>query len=273
MNARKWMSLAAGVAGMAVAWCGPGTARAAEPLWLGEEEESVAVLALIPGDEVVYAGGVLQECVGLDVPVKVYLFTTEASAAQAATDALEALELPPDTLVLLDDAVTQLAPALAAQSPTLVVVSPELAEPASPLHEAMAGLPPALVLAGIAPGETDREADMEFELVEPQQEAKEAALAAYDLGGAEAQERFQRVQLAPAQRPQPPAAALPMPAPAPAPAADLPPATPARLQPAGAPPPPAPAPTPGPQGKRLVPRTHLPPPPVDRGDLDDLVIW
>ncbi len=256
------------------------SAPAAEPLWLGDDGDSVAVLALVPGDEMVYAAGVLLECLDLDLPAHVYFFADDPSARLAADEAAEALAdaagtdaAPP--LTFLADPTTELPARLAAQHPTYLIVSPEFVDPASPLPDALAAIPDALPLAAIPPDDP-APADYEFELVDTQLEAKTAALEPYGLSDPAPVERFARVNLAPRTARQPaPGTAEPIyapppaentaifaPAPAPAPA-PIEPATPAQN---------APAPTKN--TRHLVPRASLPalPPPRPSG-LDAPVVW
>ena len=251
------------------------SAPAAEPLWLGDDGDSVAILALVPGDEMVYAAGILLECLDLDVPAHVYFFADSPSARLAADEAAEALAdaagsdsaLP---ITFLRDPVAELPALLAAQHPTYLIVSPELVDSASPLPDALAAAPDALPLAAL-PASDPAPADYEFERVDTQLDAKTAALEPYGLDEPAPVERFVRVTLAPRSSRQtaaPPSAPVFAPPTAETPAVFAP----APLEPAV----PAPDAQPAPQkpNRHLVPRASLPalPPPRPTG-LDAPVVW
>lgn len=272
-TAKRWICVV-GIA--AAAWgCGVGV-RGAEPLWLGDDGDCLAVVALVPGDEVTYAGGVLQKCQGLDIPAKVFFLTDDPELALSTVDAGEALGLQESSFATLHNLAEELGPALAYMKASMVIASPELAEPGSPLHAAAAAVPHALVLAGTSEDAADS-ADFEFELTDVQVDGKEEALEAYGMGGATPLERFRKVAIQ-AQAAKPPEAET-----EPQPLVKV-------MAPEGAGPegevlaveavegeatPTHPVATPPAKGKsrRLVPRTQLPSVPEPVSPLDEPVFW
>ena len=70
-----WVHWMAGVACLFAVLLRPAGAVEADPLLLGDEEDRLLVLAPHPDDEVIGAGGLIQEAVELGVPVKVCFLT------------------------------------------------------------------------------------------------------------------------------------------------------------------------------------------------------
>jgi LmbE family N-acetylglucosaminyl deacetylase len=70
-----WIHWVAGVACLCAVLAGVAKGIEADPLLLGDEEDRLLVLAPHPDDEVIGAGGLIQEAVELGVPVKVCFLT------------------------------------------------------------------------------------------------------------------------------------------------------------------------------------------------------
>jgi len=234
---RRWLCClmtALGVVSMAVA---------AEPLPLDGEGARVAVVADRPGEEVVFCGGVLQECVGMDIPLQVVFLEDEPEASVLAMDAAEVLDLPVDVQDFLSEPA-ELAGVLDAFQPTLLLATPGAAEAVA----GVAGEAKVLVAEKGA-----KKADYELELMDVQLEAKAEALGVYGRKAKGDKEYFR----------DPKAASVAGKTAVAAPVAEAP-AAPVRrrlvpMVPAGKA---KPAP--------LAPKTHLPPPP---SPWDEPVVW
>lgn len=259
MSVKHWMCCWLAALGMA------SLASAAAPLPLGADGERVAVVTERPGDEVVFYGGVLQECVGMGIPLRVVFLRDDPAESVMAMDAAELLDLPVDAQEFLANPAEELPALLEAFGPTAVLLTPGLEEGTSPFAGAWGALGGAKVLVA---EKSAKKADYELELMDVQLEAKAGALKVYGRAAKGDKEFFRVLEApvaeapareAPAEPPaEPPAAASGAGAPAPvAPGVAAPPRLVPKL----------------PSRKRasgLMPKTHLPPPP---SPWDEPVQW
>lgn len=243
------------------------------PWYPGDPGDRLAVVAVAPGDEVRFCGGLLQECDTLELPAHVFVAGAAGSPA-AVRKADAALARPPDAFDILRDPAAQLPALLPAFAPSHLVLSqptPALLDLVAAAFPDPASQPMLLVPAGDSAA-----ADWVFSLTPAQTEAKNAALRAYGLPSApSSSELFLELEFDPLAAA---ISAADIPSPHPLPEAPPPAASPSAPSLARSPSPVSSSPSSPP---RLLPRTRLPaspppPPPAPSPATsweDELVRW
>lgn len=191
-----------------------------EPWLLGDDDDRIAVIAVNPGDEALYAAGPLQECAAMDLPALVFCTAANATLSSRASAAANAFTLPPDSVDLLADPFAQLPSLLPAFDPSHVI----LTRPDPAYLSLLADIfpDPATRPAVLLPATDPDTADWQMLLPPYQLDAKTAALAAYALPSpASESESFAEFDLDDLPPSPPQRALLPPPAPEPTPSSPV----------------------------------------------------